>query len=118
MSVQPSLNSNMVVAEIINEINSTQPSGNYSPNTETPIQRPQQKLNDLSTTKAQRPPQKAQRPAPPQQAQRQAPQQVHHLDEQINQHDKLNDQHHHNKNQKRYLNHHQEMHLCNNRKID
>ena len=33
----------MVVAEIINEINSTQPSGNYSQNTRaTPIQRPQQ----------------------------------------------------------------------------
>jgi len=43
MSVQPSLNnSNMVVAEIINEINSTQPSGNMQSNRSTPIQRQQQ----------------------------------------------------------------------------
>ena len=43
MSVQPSLNnSNMVVAEIINEINSTQPSGNMQSLRSTPIQRQQQ----------------------------------------------------------------------------
>ena len=42
MSVQPSLNnSNMVVAEIINEINSTQPTKNYPQNARaTPIQPP------------------------------------------------------------------------------
>ena len=57
MSVQPSLNnSNMVVAEIINEINSTQPVGNYSQNTRaTPIQHSQH--------------------IPPQQQMQQAPQQ-------------------------------------------
>ena len=56
MSVQPGLNnSNMVVAEIINEINSTQPLDNYSQNTRsTPIQQ------------IQRAPQQ-QRVAPPQQ---------------------------------------------------
>ena len=52
MSVQPSLNnSNMVVAQIINEINSTQPSGNYSQNTRaTPIQRPQMPCTKCTTT--------------------------------------------------------------------
>ena len=53
MSVQPSLNnSNTVVAEIINEINSTQPSGNYSQNTRsTPIQpQMQQQMQQQRTT--------------------------------------------------------------------
>ena len=54
MSVQPSLNnSNMVVAEIINEINSTQPPGNYSQsNRATPIQRqpPQQQVQRAPPT--------------------------------------------------------------------
>ena len=68
MSVQQSLNnnSNMVVAEIINEINSTQPPGNYSQNTRaTPIQRPQQ-------------PQQMRQQGPPQQMQQtqQQPQQM------------------------------------------
>ena len=64
MSVQPSLNnSNTVVAEIINEINSTQPSGNYSQNTRsTPIQpQMQQQMQQ------QRAPQQQQQRAPPQQ---------------------------------------------------
>lgn len=72
MSVQPSLNnSNMVVAEIINEINSTQPAGNYSQNTRsTPIQRrmpvqntqqPQQRMPVQNT----QPPQQPQRRATP-----------------------------------------------------
>ena len=71
MSVEPSLNnSNMVVAEIINEINSTQPSGNYSQNTRaTPIQRtqvaPQQQQQQQRATPFRRQAQKA----PQQQAQ-------------------------------------------------
>jgi hypothetical protein len=55
MSVQPSLNSsNMVVAEIINEINSTQPSGNYSQNTRvTPAQNAQQPQPQMPAQNAQ-----------------------------------------------------------------
>jgi hypothetical protein len=69
MSVQPSLNnSNMVVAEIINEINSTQPSGNYSQNTRaTPIQR---RMPVQNTQPQQRQP--VQNTQPPQQPQRRA----------------------------------------------
>ena len=61
MSVQSSLNSsNMVVAEIINEINSTQPSGNYSQNTRgTPIQ-PQR----MPVQNAQQPQQSQRRSSP------------------------------------------------------
>ena len=64
MSVQPSLNnSNMVVAEIINEINSTQPTRNYPQNARaTPIQPSQQ---------MQRPSQQMQRPSQPQYQQQQ-----------------------------------------------
>ena len=70
MSVQPSLNnSNMVVAEIINEINSTQPSGNYSQNTRaTPIQQrmpvqnaqpPQQRMSVQNAQQSQQPQRRA-----------------------------------------------------------
>jgi hypothetical protein len=82
MSVQPSLNnsnnSNMVVAEIINEINSTQPSGNYSQNTHAmPIQRQQtqtqQRMPQKQAPQQQTPPRATpfRRPAPP-------PQQIQH----------------------------------------
>lgn len=69
MSVQPSLNSsNMVVAEIINEINSTQPSGNYSQNTRaTPIQ--PQRMPVQNAQQQRMPVQNAQQP---QQLQRRA----------------------------------------------
>lgn len=62
MSVQPSLNnSNIVVAEIINEINSTQPTRNYPQNARaTPIQQQQQQQQ------MQRPAQQMQRPSQPQ----------------------------------------------------
>lgn len=66
MSVQPSLNnSNMVVAEIINEINSTQPVRNYPQNARaTPIQPPP------AIHRQQQPsPQQMQRPSQPQQQQ-------------------------------------------------
>ena len=72
MSVQPSLNSsNMVVAEIINEINSTQPSGNYSQNTRaTPIQPQRMPVQNAQqpqqlqrrATPFRRPPEPAQQP--------------------------------------------------------
>jgi hypothetical protein len=68
MSVQPSLNnSNMVVAEIINEINSTQPSGNYSQNTRaTPIQKQQIPTQNAQQQQPQpqMPTQNAQQPQP------------------------------------------------------
>jgi hypothetical protein len=92
MSVQPSLNnSNMVVAEIINEINSTQPSGNMQSLRSTPIQRQQQQQQQQQQQPARqmpvqkratpfRRPNSAQQPARqaqrPQQAQRQRPQQA------------------------------------------
>ena len=76
MSVQPSLNnSNMVVAEIINEINSTQPVGNYSQNTRaTPIQHsqriqqaPQQQIQQAPQQQIQQVPQQQIQQAPHQQ---------------------------------------------------
>ena len=74
MSVQPSLNnSNMVVAEIINEINSTQPTRNYPQNARaTPIQQqqPTQQMQQ-PPQQMQRPTQQMQRPAQPQQQQQQ-----------------------------------------------
>lgn len=74
MSVQPSLNSsNMVVAEIINEINSTQPSGNYSQNTRaTPIQRPQMPAQQQPQRMSAQQQQPQRMPAQQQQPQRRA----------------------------------------------
>ena len=74
MSVQPSLNSsNMVVAEIINEINSTQPSGNYSQNTRaTPIQRPQMPVQNVQQQRMATQQQQQRMPAQQQQPQRRA----------------------------------------------
>ena len=67
MSVQPSLNnSNMVVAEIINEINSTQPSENMQSTRSTPIQRQQPPTRQVPVQQRATP---FRRPNPPQQAQ-------------------------------------------------